>query len=157
MLEHRKVILHNQHHFTINFHPYNMDISALSSLVLRISTIQQQLQDNIINTQKVYVDDCGTLQSPFERLMLLRLADCFLLDSLLLHPFEAQSRSTHNMGTKHKIQIMEMVCNTNTQPVFRHTQPKNIETEADGRSHNFHLILVSFFPFCTLCERASRQ
>lgn len=54
-LEHRKVILQDQHHFTIAFVSYNMDVSALSLLVLRISTIQQQLQDNRINTQKVYM------------------------------------------------------------------------------------------------------
>lgn len=51
VLEHRKVILHYQHLFTNEFHPYTMDSSALSLLVLRISTIQQQLQDNRINTQ----------------------------------------------------------------------------------------------------------
>lgn len=79
------------------------------------------------------------------RLMLFRLADCFLLKSLPLHPFETHGISTRNMGTgEHKIQIMEMIYTTNTQPVFRHTQPKNMETEADDRSHCNNRL--SFYP-----------
>lgn len=39
-----------------------MDISALSSSVRTISTVQQQLQDNRINTQKVDADGCEALQ-----------------------------------------------------------------------------------------------
>lgn len=67
----------------------------------------------------------------WRRLMPLRLADCFLLKSPLpLAPiwvFEAQGISTENMGTReHKIQIMEMIYNTNTLPVFRHTRPKSM-------------------------------
>lgn len=43
----------------------------------------------------------------------------------------AQGISTENMGTReHKIQKMEMIYNTITLPVFRHTRPNSMETEA---------------------------
>lgn len=149
VLEHRKVILHYQHHFTIEFHPYITDISALSLLVLRISTVQQQqLQDNRINTQK---SGCGWLWG---------ITTLFDIDSchsdwliiFSLHPSLCTYLSIWSSGYKHwkhgnrehKIQIMEMIYNTNTLPVFRHTHPKSMETEADDWSHCNNRLL--FYP-----------
>lgn len=147
MSEHRKVILHSQHHCTIEFHPYNVDTSVLSSSVLKISTIQQQLQDNIINTQKVLVDGCRRSQpclthSHFDPDWLIVFSVNFLLCAcfvfLFFVVFLAHSNSTRNVETgEHKIrtQIMGLIYDTITQPVFRHTQRKNMETEAADRSH----------------------
>lgn len=87
----------------------------------------------------------GHYNPVWHRLILLRLANCFLPKPPPLQPFEAHSISTENMGTgEHKIQKMEMIYNTNTQPVFRHTQPKSMEAEADDGAHCNNRL--SFYP-----------
>lgn len=124
-----------------------MDVPAWSSLVLRISTLQQQLQDNRINTQKMDIDGCRAWQALWHWPMPLKLIDCFF-QNLPLCTFLSILGSGQNMEAgKHKIQIMKRIYNTNTLPVFRHTQPKSMETEAYDWSHcnNRHLFYIFTF------------
>lgn len=141
-----------------------MDISALSSLVLRIfnnttTTTRQQNKHTKSGCGWRWgvttLFDIGSCHSDWLIVFSLNRSLCTCLSI-----FEAQGISTENMGTgEHKIQIMQMIYNTNTLPVFRHTHPKSMETEANDWSHrNNRLFVLSLSPSFPLCvPSVSRQ
>lgn len=111
-----------------------MDILALSLLVLRIfnNTTTTTRQHN-----KHTKSGCGWLQGITVLFDIdLRHSDWLIVLSinLSLCTYEYEYLKLRVYALKiweHKIRLMEMIYNTNTLPVFRHTQPKSMETEAD--------------------------